>query len=253
MVDSRCSRWLNIRQVARMILPQLLWRFLRHRDDPVFYSMQADDSIRWLEANQVRPCQGSRALDVGCGHGIFGGALRKKGWTVTFADESNQLLPELRSEEHRTFDLDADRFDRLGQYDLVICSNVFEHLSQPNRFLREAHELLTPDGRLYLSWTNWLSPWGGHEFAPFHYLGTQLGPAVYDRISRRPRFHFPGKNLFPTHIGRTLRQIREFSQLSLVAGAPRYYTEFAPLIRVPVAREFLAWNCALLLKRRIPR
>ncbi len=29
--------------------------------------------------------------------------------------------------------------------------------------------------------------------------------------------------------------------------APRYYSEFAFLVHLPVAREFLTWNCAMLI------
>jgi len=232
-----------------MILPQLLWRFAKHRDDPVFYSMQATDAIRWLQARGVRLGAGVRALDLGCGHGVFGGELRKLGCEVVFADETNYLLPEHREAPFLSVNLDRDTLDGLGRYDLVICSNVMEHLAEPRQFLKRAEGLLTPGGRLYLSWTNWLSPWGGHEFSPLHYLGPRLGPAIFDRFAAK-RFHHPGKNLFITHIGRTLGWIRNDARLEVEAMAPRYYTELGFLMRLPGLREFLAWNCALLLRRR---
>jgi SAM-dependent methyltransferase len=230
-----------------MILPQLLARFLKHKDDPVFYRLQAEDAIRWLEVQGVRLGQGVRVLDLGCGHGVFGGELKRRGCEVTFADESNQLQADFRDAPFREVNLDRDDIGALGRYDLVVCSNVFEHLSQPRRFLGEAHRLLTPEGALFLSWTNWLSPWGGHEFSPWHYLGAGLGPRIHDALGKS-RFHRPGVNLFVTHIGRTLGWIREDGTLRIAARAPRYYTEFGWLLSVPVVREFLAWNCALLLK-----
>ncbi|HRI13153.1 MAG TPA: class I SAM-dependent methyltransferase [Verrucomicrobiota bacterium] len=235
-----------------MILPQLLWRFLRHRDDAEFYRLQAVDAIRWLRARGISFGPSIAALDLGCGHGMFGHELAALGCRVTFADEDNFLMPELQSSSFHRINLDHDEFSVLGQYDLVICSNVFEHLARPEKFLQAASELLMPQGRLYLSWTNWLSPWGGHEFSPWHYFGPSLGPAIYDRISRRPRFHRPQVNLFPTYIGWVLRFIREHSALEIEAAAPRYYTEFPFLLTIPGLREFVAWNCALLLKRRTP-
>jgi SAM-dependent methyltransferase len=230
-----------------MILPQLLLRFAQHRDDAVFYAMQATDSIRWLEAKGLRLGAGVRVLDLGCGHGVFGGQLRRLGCEVTFADEANYLLPEHRDSVWKAVDLDRDTLEGLGRYDLVVFSNVLEHLRHPREFLARADRLLTPGGRLYLSWTNWLSPWGGHEFSPLHYLGLRLGPALYDRIARRQRFHRPGDNLFITHIGRTLGWLEEDGRLVVEAMAPRYYTEWEGLVKVPVVREFLTWNCALLL------
>lgn len=235
-----------------MILPQLLWRFARHRDDPEFYRLQAEDAIRWLASRGVAIGPGLTVLDLGCGHGVFGGALRDRGCLVTFADESNFLLERFRGAPFKAVNLDRDEFGALGEYDLVICSNVYEHLSEPRRFLREAHRLLSPGGRLYLSWTNWLSPWGGHEFSPWHYLGARLGPRIHDALGKS-RFHRPGANLFVTHIGRTLGWIAADATLAIEARAPRYYTEFGFILAIPVLREFLAWNCALLLRRRTGR
>lgn len=230
-----------------MILPRLLWRFAHHRDDAEFYRLQAEDAIRWLRECGAPLGPGTRALDLGCGHGVFGGLLLAAGCEVTFADEKNFLLPEHRSAPFTAINLDTDTIDSLGRFDLVVCSNVLEHLARPKAFLSAADKLLNPNGRLYLSWTNWLSPWGGHEFSPWHYLGTELGPAIYDRLAKRPRFHRPGVNLFPTYIGDILAAIDEESALAVHSMAPRYYTEFSPLMRLPIVREFLAWNCALLL------
>jgi SAM-dependent methyltransferase len=233
-----------------MILHRLLWRFARHRDDAEFYRLQADDAVRWLRTSGVAIGPGITALDVGCGHGVFGGLLRAAGCAVTFADEQNYLLPEHRSSPFLPINLDTEPVAGLGRYDLVVCSNVLEHLARPVEFLRSAEQLLTDHGHLYLSWTNWLSPWGGHEFSPWHYLGKELGPAIYDQLSKRPRFHHPGRNLFPTYIGDILARIDEETPLRVQAMAPRYYTELAPLMTLPLIREFLAWNCALLLTRR---
>src|SRR4030095_16715840 len=105
----------------------------RHRDDPVFYSMQAIEAIRWLESHGVSAGAGGKALELGCGHGGFGRELRVRGWEVTFADEANFLLPELRHEPFVPINLDKADLRSLGVYDLVICSNVLEHLREPRR------------------------------------------------------------------------------------------------------------------------
>lgn len=230
-----------------MILPQLLLRFLRHRDDAVFYRMQAVDAIRWLEGKGIRGGAGRTALDLGCGHGVFGTELMQRGWKVAFADESNGLHEAARGSRFLQVNLDRDPIGELGRYDLVVCSNVLEHLRYPDRLIAAIPELLNPGGVFYLSWTNWLSPWGGHEFSPWHYLGTRLGPAIYDRLSSRKRFHVPHQNLFPTRIGGILATIRGQKELRVSAMAPRYYTELAFVMRVPILREFLAWNAALLI------
>lgn len=108
---------------------------------------------------------------------------------------------------------------------------MFEHLPDPEGFLKELHTVLAPGGVMFLSWTNWLSPWGGHDFSPFHYLGPRLGPWVFDRLRPGKRVHFPYAGLWPTYIGRTIRQVRRLPGLEVMAIAPRYYTEFALLMR----------------------
>jgi SAM-dependent methyltransferase len=233
-----------------MILHKLIARHLKHRDDPIFYLLQAQDAIRWLEENGVPLGSKTSALDLGCGHGVFGSELIKKGCQVTFADDQNLLLPEIATAPFLKINIDKEDVATLGRYDLVICSNVLEHLAKPERFIQAAQKLLTTEGKLYLSWTNWLSLWGGHEFSPFHYLGARRGHLIYDKVVGRKRNHTPFQNLFPTSIGGVLRMIRNTPDLKLLKIAPRYYTELSFVMRIPGLREFLAWNCALLLKSR---
>ena len=233
-----------------MIIHKLIAHHLAHRDDPHFYTLQAVDAIRWIEGSGVLLKGTTKALDLGAGHGIFGGELVKRGCQVAFADESNLLLPELASAPFSKINLDSDDITALGTYDLVICSNVLEHLSKPFEFLASVAKILSPGGHLYLSWTNWLSPWGGHEFSPFHYLGARRGHLLYDKLTGRRRLHTPFVNLFPTSIAQTLRFIRRQPGLRVLRAAPRYYPELAVLLLLPVLREFLTWNCALLIERQ---
>ncbi len=235
-----------------MIIHKLIAHHLKHRDDAYFYWLQAADALRWLGRCGLQMGPQTRALDLGCGHGVFGAELVKRGCQVTFADEENLLLPEIANAPFRRINIDRDELAALGEYDLVICSNVFEHLAKPKQFLETVHTLLAPQGKLYLSWTNWLSLWGGHEFSPFHYLGSRHGHLVYDRLLKRRRKHTPYQNLFPTYIGQTFKMVRQTPTLTLLGATPRYYTELAFLVRIPVLREFVTWNCALLLGRKVP-
>lgn len=232
-----------------VIIHHLIRHHLRHGSDREFYRLQALEAIRWLEGKGVRPRTGLTVLDLGCGDGTFGVELVRLGAAVTFADENDWLPGEVPRSQFRAINLDRDDPAALGRYDLIICSNVIEHLRRPEALLSAFPRLLNPGGHLYLSWTNWLSPWGGHDFSPFHYLGPALGPKLFDRWIKRPRQLRPGENLFVTHIGRTLRFLRSQPGLSIAALAPRYYTELAWLMRLPLLREFLAWNCAILVRR----
>lgn len=231
-----------------MILFQLIRHHRRHGPDEAFYRLQAEHALGWIERQGVRMTPGSRVLDLGCGTGVFGRLLLERGCEVCFADAENWLPEGIPSVRFVRIDIDRDDLRSLGEHDLVVCSNVLEHLAHPERLLRAIPELLKPRGWFYLSWTNWLSPWGGHDFSPFHYFGPRLGPRLWDRCIRRPRRLEPFRNLFPVHIGPTLTRLRQLPKIQLVAAVPRYYPEWAWLMHLPGLREFLAWNCAVLLR-----
>ena len=89
-----------------------------------------------------------------------------------------------------------------------------------------------PGGLIYVSFTNWLSPWGGHEWAPWHYLGAERARARYRRRTGRPAKHTLGENLFAVHIGPTLRQVRARDDVTVVSARSRYW----PFLAEAVAR-----------------
>jgi SAM-dependent methyltransferase len=233
-----------------VIIHKLIAHGLKHGDDSCFYSLQAADAIRWIQDSGVTLWPQTRALDLGCGHGIFGAGIAKHGCQMTYADTTNTLQGDAANGCFRRIDIDCDDLAAQGEYDLVVCSNVFEHLVKPDKFLGSVHHLLAPQGKLYLSWTNWLSPWGGHEFSPLHYLGVRRGQALYDKLIKKRRNHSVFENLFPTYIGQTFKKLRQNPNLVVLRAVPRYYPEFSLVLRVPVAREFLTWNCALLIAKK---
>ncbi|MBN2168538.1 MAG: methyltransferase domain-containing protein [Actinobacteria bacterium] len=232
-----------------MIFHKLVRQYLKNRDDKDFYALQAGDMARWLDRNRV-PLNGTTtALDLGCGEGLIGHELERLGCSVTFADLEDCLIPEIDRRKLVNIDIEKDDLTTLGEYDLVVFSNVLEHIAHPEEFLEKAEILLKPEGYLYLSWTNWLSPWGGHEYSLFHYLGPWRGYRLCEKFRGKPRVHTPYENLFPTHIGKVLKLLRRNRSLDVIKVVPRYYPELAFITRIPVFREFFTWNCAVLARK----
>jgi SAM-dependent methyltransferase len=231
-----------------MIIHKLVASHLRRSDSAEFYWLQAINACEWIARNGgIKP--GMRVLDLGAGSGMLGSRFERMGCSVTYADETNHLDECLDHSRFVQFKIGRDDLRALGEFDLVLFSNVLEHIADPRGFIGSVSKILRPGGLLYLSWTNWLSPWGGHDFSPFHYLGPRLGLWVHGRLLRRRTIFTIGKDLFQTHIGRTLSWIGMRKELSVVALAPRYYTELSWLARIPVLREFLCWNVAALIRR----
>jgi len=222
-----------------MIIHKLIrLHFNYEKNAHAFFELQARDAISWLQQGGLEIGPETRMLDLGCGHGYFGRTCKELGAQVTFGDLEDLRLEELKKEPFQQIDLNTADLGAIGEFDLVACSNVLEHLAKPNHLLKGIPKLLKPSGHFYLSWTNWLSPWGGHEFSPWHYLGKRAGP-----------IHTVGKNLFPTYIGSVIGEVCAQDRLTLRRMAPRYYNELAFLMRLPWAREFLAWNCAMQIQR----
>ncbi len=139
---------------------------------------------------------------------------------------------------------------RDGIADVTFSSNVLEHVADPETFLSELARVTRPGGLIYVSFTNWLSPWGGHEWAPWHYFGAERARARYLRRTGRPAKHTLGENLFAVHIGSTLRQVRARDDVTVVSARSRYWPFLAEtVVKAPGIREFATWNLLLILRR----
>jgi 2-polyprenyl-3-methyl-5-hydroxy-6-metoxy-1,4-benzoquinol methylase len=96
---------------------------------------------------------GVRVLDVGCGNGYACGEFLKRGAHVVGVDLSVEGIELARRKYPRArFELIAADADLLGQlkeepFDLVISTEVVEHLYAPRRWARACYAALRPGGR----------------------------------------------------------------------------------------------------------
>ena len=226
---------------------QLARLFLSERSDPVpFYLRLASDTVAGLP----RPVAGRRVLDLGCGPGHYTRALRAAGATVVPVDLDPAELRQPGGPPEGAVIADARALPvPVATFDAVVCSNMLEHTPSPAAVLAEVVRVLRPGGWAWLSWTNWYSPWGGHDLTPWHYLGPRLGAAAQRRLVGRPLKHEPGRNLFPLHIGQFLRIVDASPGIRRVDALPRYWPSQRWLLRVPGVREVAAWNCVVVVER----
>ena len=139
---------------------------------------------------------------------------------------------------------------RDGGADVAFSSNVLEHVPDPMGLIEEMIRVTRPGGLVYLSFTNWYSPWGGHEMSPWHYLGAGFARRRYVRRHRREPKHHCGVNLFPMHVGPVLRALRARPDVTIVDARPRYYPRWCRLlVRLPGLREVATWNLMLIMRR----
>src|SRR6202044_3833385 len=104
---------------------------------------------------------------------------------------------------------------------------------------------------VFVTYTNWLSPWGGHETSPWHYFGGERAARRYERRHGTLPDCLYGVSLFNLPISRVLEWPRECPDADVLDAFPRYYPHWTwPLVRIPGLREVATWNLALVLRRR---
>jgi SAM-dependent methyltransferase len=222
--------------------------FLVEQSDPDrFYSALARDSVEQVAA--LAPVRGARVLDVGGGPGYFRTAFEQGGASyvavdVDVADDGPAGSPAVRA-SGTALPL------RDGSVDIAYSSNVIEHVPEPLTLLSEMARVTTPGGLVYVSFTVWWSPWGGHETAPWHYLGGGYARRRYRRRhGHEPKNRF-GESLFGYGVTDAVRWSRSVDALVPLRILPRYHPWWARwVVRVPILRELVTWNVVLVMRRR---
>jgi SAM-dependent methyltransferase len=228
---------------------ELFRAFVREQDDPDgCYALLARHSVDQVEAYDGSVA-GRTVVDVGGGSGYFTAEFRRRGAQAWLFEPDVRELGEKPPEGAVV----ADGYLlplRDGVADVTFSSNVLEHVADPQTFLSELVRVTRSGGLIYVSFTNWLSPWGGHEWAPWHYLGAERARARHERRTGRPAKHTLGENLFAVHIGPTLRQVRARDDVTLVSARSRYWPFLGEaIVKVPGLREVATWNLLLILRR----
>lgn len=124
-------------------------------------------------------------------------------------------------------------------------------MEDPRAAIEEMVRVLHCGGHLWISFTSWLGPWGGHETSPWHYLGGERARRLYEAWHGRAPKNAFGENLFPRYVGEVLGWIEQHRGLELLFARPRYLPDLANgVVRVPFVRELLTWNLEILAARR---
>lgn len=165
---------LNPSQLKHLIIRETRYR-LRNQSKRMWVEWQKYDSERAYDAlvvalhdTRTRPFNlerietisdmigrlgnGLNVLDVGSGDGIIGEHVWKMGNHVTSVD-----LPTVATQAHRCQGLlavagDAERLSFASNiFDVVLASEIIEHLWNPHSFVDEAYRVLKADGHLIIS------------------------------------------------------------------------------------------------------
>ncbi|WP_051217738.1 class I SAM-dependent methyltransferase [Nocardioides insulae] len=229
--------------------------FRHEQDDPRrFYTALAADSVGQLEhyaGGSGRGLDGARVLDVGGGPGFFRDAFTAAGATYFALDADVGELSGQGGIASGSVIGDGMRLPfRDGAVDVCYSSNVLEHVPDRVRMVEEMLRVTRPGGIVFVSFTLWWGPWGGHETSPWHYLGGGYARRRYRRRhGHEPKNRF-GESMYAATATEMLRWAARQQRAEVLAAVPRYHPWWAAwLMRVPVLREVLSWNLLLVLRK----
>ena len=226
--------------------------FRKEQTDPAFfYGKLARDTVDQLRS--YTPLDGELVVDVGGGPGYFADELRASGARCLCVDSDAHEMT-LHGREAGAGAVQGSALGlplRTGAVDVCFSSNVLEHVPDRTRMADEMVRVTRPGGLVYLSYTLWLSPWGGHETSPWHYLGGSYAAERFTRKNgHRPKNDF-GRTMYAAYAKEMVRWVRGRSDVDVVDMRPRYLpTWLKPVIHVPLLREIITWNLLIVLRKR---
>ncbi len=147
--------------------------------------------LSWIQ--ETVSLAGKRVLDVGCGGGILSDAMARAGANVLGIDMSAKALgvAQLHALEVQTQgigfrEITAEDLaaEQPGQFDVVTCMEMLEHVPDPASVVKACAKLVKPGGHVFFSTINrnpkafmlaivgaeyvlGMLPKGTHEFAKF--------------------------------------------------------------------------------------
>lgn len=219
-------------------------------DPERFYTALAKDSVAQLA--HYADLRGAQLLDVGGGPGYFRDAFRAAGATYWALDAD---VGELAG----AGDIGAGTVIGSGMQlpfaddslDVCYSSNVLEHVSDPWRMADEMVRVTRPGGVVFLSYTLWYGPWGGHETSPWHFLGGARARRRYVRKHGHEPKNRYGESLFKVTARAGTRWARQRAGVEVLALIPRYHPRWAWwMMRTPGLREVATWNLAIVLRKK---
>ena len=147
--------------------------------------------LEWI--HQQANLSGKRVVDVGCGGGILAEAMASKGADVLGVDLATKSLKVaqlhalesgVQNVRYKEISAEALAAEEAGQFDVVTCMEMLEHVPDPASVVQACSQLVKPGGWVFFSTLNRnpksflfaivgaeyvlkLLPRGTHEYARF--------------------------------------------------------------------------------------
>ena len=117
--------------------------------------------LDWIDG--LAPLKGLRVLDVGCGGGILADSMARKGADVLGIDLASKALKvaqlhaleaQTQGVEYREISAEALAAEQPGNFDVVTCMEMLEHVPDPSSVVKACAALVKPGGLVFFSTIN---------------------------------------------------------------------------------------------------
>lgn len=117
--------------------------------------------LDWID--QLASIKGKRVVDVGCGGGILAESMARRGANVLGIDLADKPLKvaQLHAMEagvanldYRSVAVEALASEQAGQFDVVTCMEMMEHVPDPSSVVKACANLVKPGGWVFFSTIN---------------------------------------------------------------------------------------------------
>jgi 2-polyprenyl-6-hydroxyphenyl methylase/3-demethylubiquinone-9 3-methyltransferase len=135
-----------------------------HRFNPVRLAFIRAQALERFERNPeaMKPFEGLRLLDIGCGGGLLCEPMRRLGFEVTGVDASERNIGTASTHAaEQGLEIDyrcgtAEGLLAAGEpsFDVVLNMEVVEHTADPAQFLRDTSKLVAPGGIMIIATLN---------------------------------------------------------------------------------------------------
>ena len=127
-----------------------------------FKSLHDINPLRMDYINSFVSLDNQRVLDVGCGGGILTESLATAGADVTGIDMAAKPLQVAKLHRHESnlaidyqqTTIEALAENQLGEFDVITCLEMMEHVPNPESVINAGYQLLKPGGHFFISTIN---------------------------------------------------------------------------------------------------
>ena len=118
--------------------------------------------LNWIDEH-AEGLRGKKVLDVGCGGGILAESMARRGADVLGIDmgEAPLAVAQLHAQQHQVNNIQYKQIpveqlaeEQAGQYDIVTCMEMLEHVPNPASIIQACQRLVKPNGYVFFSTIN---------------------------------------------------------------------------------------------------